>query len=281
MSGERVAIVGAGRVGLSLARALIDSGAVVSVLVRRPVALRVAPTFGPPEWRAAIDAAAVMLVAVPDDAIASVAETLAATGAVDARHVVLHTSGLHDRSALGALDSSGAGLGSWHPLQTFTNAAGEADLLRGSPAVIEGDARALAAGRDLAVALQLDPIVEIQGKDKARYHAGAVFASNYLVVIAEIAARLGRDAGAGDAAARLFQPLMRRTLANYGAEGASALTGPIRRGDTGTVARHLRKFSLVRSGWRISRWEGKRFGWRWRRGLMPPARRRSNDCSTE
>jgi predicted short-subunit dehydrogenase-like oxidoreductase (DUF2520 family) len=236
---ERVAIVGAGRVGLSLARALIDSGAVVSVLTRRPIELDGARTFAMAAWGAAIDATDLVLLAVPDDALAGVVKTLADIGAIGRRHVVLHTSGLHDRSVLGALDASGAGLGSWHPLQTFTNVAGDAELLRGSPAVIEGDARALAAGRELAAALHLDPVVEIQGKHKALYHAGAVFASNYLVVIAEIAARLGRDTGAGDASRDLFLPLMRRTLASYAADGASALTGPIRRGDAGTVARHL------------------------------------------
>ncbi len=162
MSVERVAIVGAGRVGLSLARALIDSGAAVSVISRRPIELPVAFMLATTEWGAAIDAADLVLIAVPDDAIARVAGTLAATGAVGHRHVVLHTSGLHDRSALGALDLSGAGLGSWHPLQTFTNVAGDADLLRGSPAVIEGDARALAAGREVAAALHMDPVVEIQ-----------------------------------------------------------------------------------------------------------------------
>ncbi len=58
-------------------------------------------------------------------------------------------------------------------------------------------------------------------------------------MIAEIAARLGRDAGVGSAAGHLFLPLMRRTLAIYSDGGGAALTGPIRRGDTGTVARHL------------------------------------------
>jgi predicted short-subunit dehydrogenase-like oxidoreductase (DUF2520 family) len=236
---ERVAIVGAGRVGLSLARALIDSGAVVSMLTRRPIELYIPAAVATTEWGAAIGAADLVLIAVPDDALATVAEALAVTGAVGKGHIVLHTSGLHDRSALGALDSSGAGLGSWHPLQTFTNVAGDADALRGSPVAIEGDLRALAAGRELAAALHLGPVVEIQGDRKALYHAGAVFASNYLIVIAEIAMRLGGEAGAGDAAAHFFLPLMRRTLANYDVDGAAALTGPIRRGDAGTVARHL------------------------------------------
>jgi predicted short-subunit dehydrogenase-like oxidoreductase (DUF2520 family) len=236
---ERVAVVGAGRVGLSLARALIRSGRPVEVLSRRAIELPVPLPPATTGWDAAITAADLLLIAVPDDALKGVAERLAAGGAVTGRHIVLHTSGLHDRSVLGSLEASGAGLGSWHPLQTFAGPAGDPDALSGSPAVIEGDARALVAARELAGLLHLSPIVEIPPDRKALYHAGAVFASNYLVVLAEIAARLARDAGAGEASAQLFLPLMHGTLANYAAGGAGALTGPIRRGDAGTVARHL------------------------------------------
>ena len=138
-----------------------------------------------------------------------------------------------------SLESSGAALGSWHPLQTFSLPAGEPAALAGSPAVIEGDPRALVTGRELADLLHLRPVIEIAGDRKASYHAGAVFASNYLVVLADIAARLARDAGADGASAQLFLPLMRRTLANYGTGGVATLTGPISRGDADTVARHL------------------------------------------
>ncbi len=87
----------------------------------------------------------------------------------------------------------------------------------------------------------MTPVIELDGASKPRYHAGAVFAANYLVVLAHVAERLARDAGAGDAAATLYLPLMRRALANIGELGtAASLSGPVVRGDAGTVATHLR-----------------------------------------
>ena len=224
MTLDQVAIIGAGRVGLTLARALTHSGTVVKVFGRE------APTLDP---------SGLVLMAVPDDAIEDVARALVRAGAITSRHVILHTSGLRDRTALAELESSGAALGSWHPLQTFATPTEGSDLFVGIPAVIEGDSRALAVGRALAERLQLQPIVEIPAAGKSAYHAAAVFASNYLVVLAETARRLGIDAGAGAASAEMFLPLMRQTLSNYAIGGAASLTGPIRRGDAGTVARHL------------------------------------------
>lgn len=234
-----MAVIGPGRVGLSLARALVHSGRTVRVLSRRAKALPEPLAPATIDWDAAIGTVDLVLVAVPDDALSHVAARLARGGAVNGRHVVLHTSGLHDRSVFAPLHSSGAGLGSWHPLQAFALPVGEPGALAGSPALIEGDARALAMGRELADVLHLRPVIEIAAERKAAYHAGAVFASNYLVVLADIAARLAREAGADAASAQLFLPLMRRTLANYGAGGAATLTGPISRGDAGTVAGHL------------------------------------------
>lgn len=239
MTLDRIAIVGSGRVGLTLARALTHSGSNVVTLgrERRQLPEPLAPTRT--DWAPVLDRSDLVLVAVPDDAITAVAGALARTGVIARRHVVLHTSGLHDRSALGPLEPTGAALGSWHPLQTFVAEVGDPDALAGSAAVIEGDSRALEAGRGLAARLHLGPVVELPSAGKAGYHAAAVFASNYLVVLAEVARRLGAAAGAGDVAAEMFMPLMQRTLANYATGAAAALTGPIRRGDAGTVQQHL------------------------------------------
>ena len=236
---ESIAVIGAGRVGLTLARALIRSGPAVRVLGRHARLLPEPLAPVETDWMGAVVASGLVIIAVPDDTIAEIALVLAGTKALTDRHVVLHTSGLHDRSALEALGTSGAALGSWHPLQTFALPDGDPGALPGTPVAIEGDIRALEAGRALAALLHLRPIVEIPPGGKARYHAAAVIASNYLVVLADVAARLARDAGAGDASTDLFLPLIRRTLLNYAAGGPATLTGPVSRGDAGTVARHL------------------------------------------
>ncbi len=239
-----IAIVGTGRVGLTLGRALARAGARVAMLGR---SVRELPTPLAPSvvaWAPAISAADVVFVAVPDDAIGDVAQALADTGAVTERHVVLHCAGLYDRGVLSALDATAAALGSLHPLQTITVPDGDPDALAGNPAAVEGDARAVAVARDLATALGMAPIVELDGAGKRLYHVGAVVASNYVVVLCAMAERLARAAGAGDAAATLYLPIMRRALDNVAQRGAAmALSGPITRGDAGTVAAHLETLS--------------------------------------
>lgn len=238
MTAAAVAVVGGGRVGLTLARALSLAGHPVAVLSRSSRSLEPPLTATATDWADALDGAAVVILAVPDDRIGEVAARLQATGSVGKAHTVLHISGLLDRTALAPLEASGAALGSLHPLQTFrsTNGGG---MLVDVPAIVEGDARAVATARDIAGHLRMAPIVEIPADGKAEYHAAAVFASNYMVVLASLAERLARDAGL-DTDWRLFLPLMRQTLEHLSDhDPAAALTGPIRRGDVGTVRAHL------------------------------------------
>lgn len=237
MTPAAVAIVGAGRVGLTLARALTRSGASVRLLdhTAQPAVIPVVEL----DWHDALAASDLVVIAVPDDALAEVVGKLASKKAIRSGTVVLHTSGLHDSSVLEPLAARGAVTGSWHPLRSIP-VAGEGDAFTGVAAILEGKAAAVAAGRTLAERLEMAPILELPAAGKARYHAAAVFASNYLVVLAEIAARLARDAGAGEASGTLFLPIMQQTLANLaGRDPADALTGPVRRGDVGTVAAHL------------------------------------------
>ncbi len=236
MTPGAVAVVGGGRVGQSLARALVHLSRPTAVLARAPRTFT-AP-LGPAvtDWSPAVAAADLIVIAVPDDAVSEVAVRLDASGAVSRHQVVLHCSGRHDRSALAPLEHRGAALGSWHPVVGFRD---EATELAGVAAVIEGDARALRAARALAQDLGMAPIREITAAAKPGYHAAAVFASNYLVVMAAIADRLTTAAGVGSAA-ELFGPLMRRAVDDVVARGpGAALTGPILRGDVATVRAHL------------------------------------------
>ncbi len=245
MNPDAVAVVGAGRVGLSFARALFDSGARVSVLVRSPRHLPRPLSDAVVDWHPALGAATIVLVAVPDAMIDGAAAMLARDGAIGPRHTVLHCSGLRDRAALAALDASGAALGSLHPVQSFVAEDGEPGILAGSAAAIEGDARALAAARRLAGHLRMAPVVEIASERKPIHHAAAVFASSYVLVLAEVAQRLGAAAGAGDAAAALYRPMMQQVMARVIAGSApwEVLTGPVRRGQAAAVEQHLAALS--------------------------------------
>ena len=239
MAGSVVTILGAGRMGQGLALALSGAGREVRLVTRsaHPVTQPLRLFEGPRPL--ALQGAATVVLAVPDGAITPLAEDLAREGAVGEGHVVLHLSGLRDRTALAPLAPSGAALGSFHPLQSVSDPATSAERLAGAYAGIEGDERAVAAAAELARVLRMVPVVLPPGS-KAAYHAGAAFAANYTTALVAVAERLARSAGIPpEVAGRLYLPLIRGAAANLEAGPAAALTGPVRRGDAATVAAHL------------------------------------------
>jgi predicted short-subunit dehydrogenase-like oxidoreductase (DUF2520 family) len=212
----------------------------ISLLGRshRPIAAPL--TLKTPPWTAVIRDADLLLIATPDDAVPAVASQIAELDAVRPHQVVLHFSGLLDRTALAVLESSGAGLGSFHPLQTIADPGSAAQRLTGACAGVEGDARAIETGEILARLLGMHP-VRIAAGAKPLYHAAAVIAGNYPAVLAALAERLARAAGISpETAGRMYLPLLAGAAENLLAVGpGQALTGPVRRGDLETLRRHL------------------------------------------
>jgi len=186
-----------------------------------------------------------VILTVRDDAITPLATSLATARAIGERHVVLHLSGAQGQEALGPLVPSRAALGSLHPLQTIVEPELAPGRLKGAWAAVEGMPRAVEAGERIAQDLGMRPF-RIATKSKAIYHAGAVFASNYLVVVEAIAQRLLRHAGLSDADAwAALRPLVEGTLENLSRhEPREALTGPVVRGDTATIVRHLESLAV-------------------------------------
>lgn len=236
----RVAVVGAGRMGQGIALALSRSGVPVTLLSRRTKPVPAPLAVQVDDWAGGCRGADVVVIATPDGVIGSIAERLAAEGCVSGRQSVLHLSGLLDRNALRALDGTGAGLGSFHPLQSVSDPAAAPERLRGAYAGIEGDARALAVGEQLAGLLGMTP-VRISSTAKPAYHAGATLVANYTVTLMGMAVRLAEGAGVpADLAARIYLPLLHGAAQNLDRlPPALALTGAIRRGDAATVAAHL------------------------------------------
>jgi len=228
-------------VGLGLA--LAGAGYTVRIhgrtkkAVPRPLTLSVGPGDEPPPWIAQL---AVIILAVPDDAIRPLAGVLADAGTIGSQQVVLHLSGVHGQEALGPLVGSRAALGSLHPLQTISDPERAAERLKGAWAAVEGMPRAVEAAERLAQDVGLRPF-RIASQAKPMYHAGAVFASNYFVVVEAVAQRLLRHAGLTDAEAwQALRPLVEGTLENLARLGpVGALTGPVARGDEATVRRHV------------------------------------------
>ncbi len=238
MTGAGVFILGAGRAGRGLSRALRASGVEVAGLHgRRAEPTPDAVTAGP--LPAAAGRAAVVLVTVRDgqldDALGELAAARLAAGAV-----VLHASGSAEPRGLEALRALGHPCGTFHPLVPLADPARAASLLRGAWIGTDGDEAAQDAAATLAAALGAT-VLRIPRGAKARYHAAAVFASNFPTVLAAVASQLLVDGGidAGDAWGAV-RALMRGAVANLDASTPSAaLTGPIARGDTETVQKHL------------------------------------------
>lgn len=244
MSQPRVTIIGAGRMGQGLGLALKRRGYKIALVARTSRDVTPPLMLHQGSRAEATSGAELVLIATPDDAIGSVAAELAAEGAITRDQVVLHLSGLLDRGALLPLEETGAGCGSFHPLQSVAEAATAAERLKGAYVGIEGDDRALVAAERLANTLRMIP-VRIPAAAKPAYHAGAAFVANYTVALVGVAERLARAAGVPpDIAARIYLPLLGGAVANLNALGpAASLTGAVRRGDEQTIRAHLKALS--------------------------------------
>jgi predicted short-subunit dehydrogenase-like oxidoreductase (DUF2520 family) len=240
-----VAIVGAGRVGRTLARKLRGLGWSIGVVVTRSKnsAIAAVRAIGAGTARGeltrSILAADIVLISTPDDAIGKVSVALAQIGGEEWRgKIVLHTSGALDRSVLAPLARTGAFTGSLHPLQTFSGRS--APRLEGVVFALEGDRQALRAARRITLALGGVPIV-IQGRHKPAYHAAAAFAAGNLLAVLEGATQILMAIGfTRRSAARALIPLIRQMLENFERMGPrNSWTGPLSRGDYATVRKHL------------------------------------------
>ena len=240
MTGYRVAIVGAGRMGQALGLAMAEAGYTVVLLSRSPRTQALPVAIEVHDWASRLAKAEVVLIATPDHAIETVAGRLGRENVIGPDHAVFHVSGWHDRWAIRALEGSGAALGSFHPLQAIASPSHASERLVGAYVGIEGDPRAIEIGMRMAHDLRMNP-VEIPAGAKAGYHAGATIVASYTVALMALASRVAERAGIrSELAQRLYVPLLRGVSANL-AEGnpAAALTGPILRGDVETVVAHL------------------------------------------
>lgn len=170
-----------------------------------------------------------------DEALAEVAGARPEPGAA-----VLHLSGSAEPEGLAALRAAGHPCGTFHPLIPLADPARAPELFHGGWVGVDGDAAAVDTSRAIAERLGAR-VLEIPPGAKARYHAAAVFASNFPVVLAALAGQLLRGAGLPHEPARqAVLSLMRAAVANLESrEPARALTGPVARGDVATVRKHV------------------------------------------
>ncbi len=257
MTARAVSIVGAGRLGTSLGRALAARGydirAVcdISPARARGAAARIGSGRPTSRLRDAAAGDALVFITVPDDAIERTARALAAALPDWSGRVVFHASGFRPASALDPLRARGAATAALHPVQSFPGPDTPPSMFRGIAWGIQGDPKAVAEG--LAIARRLGGhAVLLEAGDKPSYHAACALASNGTVLLLRAAGRLLAEIGWDERLAEtVLLPLVEGTLQNVKKLGAAAaLSGPLTRGDRATMKGHrdaMKEFPAILS----------------------------------
>jgi predicted short-subunit dehydrogenase-like oxidoreductase (DUF2520 family) len=246
MAHLKVGVVGAGRVGAVLAAALrraahgsryeivAAAGESDASRARIDALLPGVPVLKPTDVARAGD---LLLLTVPDDMLANVVSTMAAAGAIREGQYVAHTSGRHGLAVLEPARRVGARVLAIHPAMTFTGTAVDLERLAGTVFGLTAGA----AERELAEQL----VADLGGRPtwvpeemRTLYHAGLAHGANHLVTLVTEAMEILSASGVSDPAGTL-RPLLTAALDNALEQGDAALTGPIVRGDVGTVRAHL------------------------------------------
>ena len=245
-----ISIIGAGRVGQTIAKRLHKLGwrigAVVTRSSRSAQAAARAIGAGTPHATLTPEAfnADVILLSVPDDVLENVAQKLAKIGGAaltkkSRAKIILHTSGALDHRVLAPLARRGASTGSMHPMQTFSGRA--TPRLEDVIFSIEGGPAARAAAQKIARSLGGTPVI-ISAHDKPAYHAsGTIVAGHALSLVESATQTLMKIGFTRRRANQALLPLIRQMLDNYELLGPhAAWTGPLSRGDYATISKHAR-----------------------------------------
>jgi predicted short-subunit dehydrogenase-like oxidoreductase (DUF2520 family) len=244
----KLGFIGTGTIGSALALTLHSRGyPVVAVSSRyhasaRKLAQAINGCSAVTDNQEVADTAEFVFITTPDDVIAPVASQ---TKWHQGQYVV-HCSGADTTDILEPARKGGAYVGVFHPLQTFAGAREALENMPGSTFTLEAEEPLLGILQDMASALG-GHWIELKAGDKAAYHAAAVIACNYLVTLVKMATDLWQTFGIPrEKATRALLPLIRGTVHNIETIGIPrCLTGPIARGDSGTIKKHLEALEKV------------------------------------
>jgi predicted short-subunit dehydrogenase-like oxidoreductase (DUF2520 family) len=243
-----VGVVGTGRVGAVLGAALARAGHRVVAAYAVSVASRQrahallpdVPLVTPHE---VFDASDLVVLAVPDDALPALVNGLVATGSVRTGQIIVHTSGRFGTDVLESATRAGALPLALHPAMTFTGTAVDLERLAGAVFGVTAPEPLWPVAEALVVEMGSEP-VRIAEADRTLYHAALAHGSNHLVTLVNDTMDLLREAGVTEPD-RTLAPLLSAALDNVLRQGDAALTGPVARGDAGTVERHVAAIETV------------------------------------
>ena len=241
-------LIGAGRLGITIANALIKNnlGQLKSVcnqaLSSAEFAVKQLGYGKPCATLETLENVQLLLLTVPDDALAHLSQQLADQKRVAAGTIVVHCSGALSSAILKPLAQQGCHIASVHPLKAFAKPMFNRDAFKNCYCALEGDALAVETLSPLFNQLGAQ-IVPLLPANKALYHTAATIASNYLVTLAATSSQLFEDAGFDTALAKtVTEQLMQSSLENIqqSKDISDALTGPLARGDKNTLQNHLK-----------------------------------------
>jgi len=239
---KSIGFIGAGTTGTALAVRLSQKGCPVVAAASRTLSsaqrlARMVPSCQVfPTAQQVADNAELVFITTPDDVIAPVCAQVHWRQ----RQSVVHCSGAHSLDILEAAKKFGALVGSFHPLQTFAGIDQAIENLPGSTFALEAEEPLMSTLKELVLLLNGN-WVELKPGDKVLYHTAAVFACNYFVTLVKLAVDLWHDFGVSpQQATKALLPLLKGTVNNIATIGLPhCLTGPVARGDLGTIERHL------------------------------------------
>jgi predicted short-subunit dehydrogenase-like oxidoreductase (DUF2520 family) len=238
----RIGLIGPGRAGTALARALANAGHLITATYAvsaksRQRALDYFPDAKLAEPAEVAENADLVLLTVPDDVLPGLIKGLAATGAPLRGRMLAHASGAHGIPILDDATRAGALPLAIHPVMTFTGRDDDVDRIKGVSFGVTAPDPLRPAAEALVIEMGGEPVY-IREENRALYHAALAFAANHLVTLVAQSADLLQHAGA-DNPNRMLAPLLSAALDNALRFGDNGLTGPVARGDDGTIASHI------------------------------------------
>ena len=263
---SEVSIIGAGRLGTTLAVALAGCGySIQSLVARRAQSARKAANLLDADTQVlaakqlrSLNAADLFLITVPDDQIPEVARALSEIHA-NRKVTALHTSGALSSDVLAPLREKGWQTGSIHPLMSVSGTRDGEASLRGAFWSVEGDRSALRLGKEIVRDLG-GTSFSIRSEDKPLYHAAAVMVSGNVTALFDVAIEMLGECGLDRKTARsILLPLIASTVRNLETKDpAQALTGTFSRGDVETVKRHVTALKKLPDALELYRLLGQR-----------------------
>ncbi|MCX7817309.1 MAG: DUF2520 domain-containing protein [Syntrophales bacterium] len=243
---ELISIIGLGKVGPAMGFLLRNAGYEIAAVYSRSTqsVMKALPYTGGTVATSAAEAASrgeVVIIATPDDEIEGVCKKISSSGAIGKGNKVIHLSGAGSLSLLQTAKNSGADIACIHPLQAFADVETAIANLPGSTFGITCEEHLKLWAEAFVKDLGGVPFY-VSDENKPLYHAAACMVSNFLVTLMHVGESIYKKLGlTEEEALRAFWPLVRGTVKNIETWGTvKALTGPIARGDTGTVDRHIR-----------------------------------------